>query len=122
MENSPAKMAAAEAKTVSELCRLYLESSDTSVKGTREDQRRIEHHILPAWGSRDVASLNRGDIIEIHMRMGEDSAREANRQLILVRRLLDSARRWGLVDEEWGNPATGISMHPESVRDAWSPW
>ena len=122
MANSPAEMAATEAKTISELCRLYMERSDINGKGAREDRRRIERHVLPAWGSRTVASLGRGDIVEHHESMGKVSAREANRLLILVQRLLDAARRWGLVDEGWENPATGIPMHPESVRDPWSPW
>ena len=121
-EPSPASMAATESKSVSELCRLYVERSGADGKRTNDDSRRIDRYILPQWGGRPVTSLKAADIAEHHGKIGEHSPHEANRQLILIQRLLDAARQWGFVDKGWPNPAAGIPIHPESVRDAWSPW
>lgn len=110
----------ASAKTVAELCRTYLVRYAVHKRSAGEDKRRIEQHVLPLWGSRKVEALRRSEIADAHHKVGEDRPYEANRRLALLRRMLNLARQWGVVDEGWPNPAVGIPMHPEVSRDRWA--
>jgi integrase len=114
-----ARQSAAGAKTVGELCRVYLERYAIHKRTAGEDKRRIEQHILPRWANRKVESLKRAEIAEAHHKVGQDWPYEANRRLSLVRGMFNLARQWGFVDEGWPNPASGIPMHPEQSRDRW---
>jgi len=113
------RKAAAGAKTVAELCRVYLERHASQKKSIRADRRRVEQHILPLWRTRKIEALKRSEIAEAHHKVGQDRPYEANRRLALIRRILNLARHWGFVDEGWPNPASGIPMHPEQSRDRW---
>ncbi len=113
------RKAAAGAKTVAELCQVYLERYAVHKRSLQEDRRRIEQHILPLWGTRKVEALKRSEIADAHHKVGQDRPYEANRRLALIRRMLNLARHWGFVDEGWPNPASGIPMHPEQSRDRW---
>ena len=113
------RKAAAGAKTVAELCQVYLERYAVHKRSLQEDRRRIEQHILRLWGTRKVEALKRSEIADAHHKVGQDRPYEANRRLALIRRMLNLARHWGFVDEGWPNPASGIPMHPEQSRDRW---
>lgn len=111
--------AARKAKTIAELCQEYLERAAVHKKSLRDDRRRIDWHILPKWGSRKIKSLKRGEIADLHRKVGQRTPYEANRLLVLIRRMLNLARLWGFVDEGWPNPASGIPMYAEKSRDRW---
>jgi len=113
------RQAAASARTVRDLCRVYMERYGTLKRSARDDQRRIEQHVLPRWANRKVEGLKRSEIAEAHHKVGQNYPYEANRRLALLRRMLNLARQWGLVEERWPNPAAGIPMHPEQSRERW---
>ena len=110
---------ATNAKTVAELCQLYMERHAINLRTASEEKRRIEQHILPRWGNVKVQALKRSEIANAHHSVGKDRPYEANRRLALLRRILNRARQWGVVEESLPNPATGIPMHPEKSRDRW---
>ena len=113
------RIAAGKAQTIAELCRVYMDRYGNRKKSGPDDQRRINQHILPRWGSRKIVGLKRADIAEAHHKIGQEFPYEANRRLALLRRMLNLARQWGFVDERWPNPATAIPMHPEVSRERW---
>lgn len=54
------------AKTVQELIDKYV--ADLSSRGVRTAgniEKLLKRHIVPAWGHRDVVSINRGDLVEL---------------------------------------------------------
>lgn len=113
------RRAAAGARTMRGLCRVYMERYGNRKRSARDDQRHIEQHILPRWANHKVEGLKRAEIAEAHHKVGQEHPYEANRRLALLRRMLNLARHWGFVDEGWPNPAAGIPMHPEQSRDRW---
>ena len=49
--------------TVQELGQEYLDKhAKPNKKSWREDQRILEHDVLPAWGARNVTAITRGDV------------------------------------------------------------
>ncbi len=52
------RIAAGKAQTISELCRVYMDRYGNRKKSGPGDQRRIDQHILPRWGSRRVRALD----------------------------------------------------------------
>lgn len=113
------RRAASKARTIFELCGEYMERYAQQKKSREADERRIRQHIVPRWGARKIEALKRSEIAEAHHKVGQTHPYEANRRLALLRRMLNLARQWGLVDEGWPNPAIGIPMHREQSRDRW---
>lgn len=114
------RRAASKAQTVSELCGVYMQRYARDKKTGDADERRIQQHIIRRWGARKIVALKRSEIAEAHHKVGLTHPYEANRRLALIRRMLNLARQWGLVDEGWPNPAVGIPMHREQSRDRWA--
>jgi integrase len=83
------------------------------------DQRRINHHILPAWAGLKAASIKRADVAALHSKIGKRTPYEANRTLALLSKIFELARRWGFVHEEHTNPARDIDRFREQKRDRW---
>jgi integrase len=108
-----------QAQTIAELSDLYLSRYAVRKKSAEADERRIRQWLKPKWGSRQAKSLRRDEIAAEHAELGESIEYEANRRLALLRRMLNLAKQWGVVEESWPNPATGIPMHPERSRDRW---
>jgi integrase len=109
----------ARAKTIGELCTLYLERHAPRKKSAVDDQRRIKNYILPNWKSHSIKAITRAEIADFHHELGLRAPYEANRVLALLRKMLNLARQWGLVEEGWPNPVSGIQHHPEKSRDRW---
>jgi hypothetical protein len=58
-------------ETVAELCAAYLEKHAKRRKKTwREDERRINQHVLPTLGKFKVKSVKRLDISNLHAKLG----------------------------------------------------
>lgn len=109
-------------ETVRDLCLAYLERyAKPHKKSWREDERRINHRILPAWGSFQAKAIKRADVATLHARIGtkEGKPYEANRVRELVAKMFELARDWGFVPEEQRNPAQGIDDYKEQKRDRW---
>ncbi|MBI3247307.1 MAG: site-specific integrase [Deltaproteobacteria bacterium] len=113
------KRKAAQGETMKALCEAYLERHASRKRSTRDDQRRITQHLVPAWGQRKVDSIARADVAALHSRIGERHPYEANRTVALLGKMFELARRWGFLPETAANPARGIDKFQEKKRDRW---
>jgi integrase len=75
----------------------------------------LENVILPAVGTKKVASIERRDIESMHLRLS-DRPYQANRVLALISKMLNLAIEWGWRRD---NPAKGIQRYREEKRDRW---
>lgn len=109
------------AKTVKELCEQYMEDHAKAKKRSwRDDQGRVNNHILPAWGKRKAHSIKRADMAAMHIKMGKDGhPYGANRTLRLISKMYKLAEQWGYVPEGFPNPARNIELFEEQERERW---
>ena len=90
----------------SDMAALYLERwARPHRQSWREDERRIETYIIPAFGSRYLKDLKRAHVTVLHAEIGKLAPVEANRVRELVRAIWNKAQDWGLVAEGATNPA-----------------
>ncbi|NKE70305.1 tyrosine-type recombinase/integrase [Candidatus Manganitrophus noduliformans] len=115
------KRRAVKGETVGDLCAAYMERHAKERKRTwRQDERRIDKRILPAWRSLKVTAIRRADVAALHTKIGrEGGPYEANRALALISRMFGLASRWGFLPEGAPNPAAGIDKFKEAKRDRW---
>lgn len=115
------KQVKAKGKTVRDLCLEYIERHAKPKKRSwKDDQGRINNHILPEWGSRKADSIKRSDMAILHSRLGgEGHTYGANRLLRLISKMYDLARQWGYIPEDYINPARDIQLFKEHKRDRW---
>ncbi len=106
-------------ETIRDLCAAYLERHASRKRSARDDRRRIEQRILPAWGSRKVASVTRADVAALHREIGKSAPYEANRTLALISKMWGCAEVWGIIEEGQANPAKRIDRFREEKRDRW---
>lgn len=108
--------------TVRDLGRAYLDRyAKIEKRSWKEDERRLEKHIYPAFGSRNIGEVRRSDVAELHQKIGERGHYEANRTLALLSVLFAKAEAWGFVPEGSPNPAKlpKGSKFKERKRDRW---
>lgn len=106
--------------TIKKLCHEYIERYGKANKKTwEEDQRRINRHIIPAWGNIKVRSIKRSDVASLHHAIGKTAPYEANRILALLSKIFELAQRWGFLPENSINPARKIDKFKERKRDRW---
>ena len=102
------------AETMADLCRDYIERYAKAHKKTwKEDQRRIDAHILPAWKNNKVKEISRNMVAQLHRKIGKQGKYEANRVLALLSKLFNLAIDWGYLEENHGNPAMRIKKFLE---------
>jgi integrase len=78
-------------------------------------EARMRHHVLPYWKGRDIASINRPDVITIMDRIADSGAATMARRVhALIHRLFVWAINRGIVEK---NPAAGIERGKEVRRD-----
>ena len=107
-------------ESVKELSELYIERHAKKHKKTwREDERRLNKHVIPALGSRKIRDVARADIAKLHGRIGDTAPYEANRILALLAVMFSKAQEWGLLDEGVPNPAARVQPFKERSRDRW---
>lgn len=104
--------------TVKDLCAVYLDRHAANKKSGREYKRRIEQHIIPAWGKLKATAIRRADVTALHSKIGKNNGHyEANRVLALVSSMFSKAEIWGILEEGASNPARGVEKFPEVKRD-----
>nr|WP_277925639.1 site-specific integrase [Sphingomonas sp. JXJ CY 53] len=106
------------ALTVRDLCTRYMsEHAETRKKDSsiRNDRRLIDAHIIPALGSKKVASVTRADIAGLHHAL-RATPYEANRMLAMASKMFGLAERWGLRPDH-SNPAKNIDRYREHKRE-----
>lgn len=107
-----------DAVTVQTFSDTYIEQHAKRRKKTwREDRRRLDSYIIPAFGKYKIASVSRADVARLHNKLGESKPYEANRVLALVSTLFAQAQAWGYVPESSPNPTRFVKLFPEKSRD-----
>lgn len=84
-------------------------------KTWREDELRLQRHILPAWGKRKLTDVTRADVRRLHASIA--AKYEANRVLALVSIMYRAAIHLGYLEDDYPNPAQGVSLNEEPSRD-----
>lgn len=115
------KKKATQGATMKKLCADYLERHAKPHKKSWEaDDRRINRHVLPAMGIRQVIAITRADVASLHHELGKKATRhEANRVLALLGKMFECAIAWGFLPDNAANPARKIKKYPERRRDRW---
>lgn len=108
-----------QGETMRDLCGAYMARHGNAKKSGAADQRRINQHVLPAWGGLKAKAIKRADVAALHSKIGERAPYEANRTLALLSKMFELARRWGFVPEDQVNPARDIDRFKEEKRDRW---
>ena len=103
-----------------DFCVAYMERYAKQHKKTwLEDQRRIDKHLLPAFGTTRLEAIARSDIAKMHGLLGQHYPYAANRCIEQLSKMFELARLWGHVPETHQNPAKGIRAFKEEKRDRW---
>ncbi|MGZ8094992.1 MAG: tyrosine-type recombinase/integrase [Methylosarcina sp.] len=104
--------------TVKDLCAAYIDRHAVNKKSGTEYKRRIDQHIIPAWGKLKASAIRRADVTALHSKIGKNNGHyEANRVLALVSSMFSKAEIWGILEEGAPNPARGVEKFPEVKRD-----
>lgn len=104
--------------TVKDLCEAYIARHAINKKSGGEYKRRIDQHIVPAWGKLKAAAIRRADVTALHAKIGKNNGQyEANRVLALVSSVFSKAEIWGILEEGAPNPARGVEKFTEHPRD-----
>lgn len=104
--------------TVKDLCTAYIERHAVNKKSGAEYKRRIDQHIIPAWGKLKASAIRRADVTALHGKIGKNNGHyEANRVLALVSSMFGKAEIWGILEEGAPNPARGVEKFQEVKRD-----
>lgn len=133
VDPAAARDANRNAKTVADLCDLYMENHAKLHKKPRSwksDESNIRNHVRPLIGHLNAKSITRNDIekfkrdvangktarnkktkprVRLRVKGGQGTA---NRCLALLSKMFNLAEEWGLRDE-FTNPVRGIQKFPE---------
>ena len=109
--------AAAVAPTVRDLASRYLaeHASKKAASTQREAEMLLRRFLIPALGSRKVASVTWEDLEALHRRMAQ-TPYQANHLLSLASKAWSLAARWGWFPRDQPNPAREHDRFPEQPR------
>jgi integrase len=106
--------------TFKELAGKYLDHAKVhNAPSWKNFEWNINKHLLPAWETRKLTAIKKGDMSALHSRIGSTHPYAANRVLALIGRMFSLAALWGYVPEDHPNPARGIQKFKEQGRDRW---
>lgn len=89
----------------------YLPHAIMHKKTWQEDVYKIDSRINPALGNLRLSSITARDLSTFHAKEKErTSATTANHYLVLIKRMLNLAVKWGLLEK---NPAAGLDRFKE---------
>jgi len=101
--------------TLETLIALYRERHLPRKKSSKNDEIQINAY-LNTWKNRKLSAIRRKDIVDLHLKTGENHGQyAANRLISLLRKMFNLAKIWGIYEGE--NPASGIEMFPEKKRE-----
>ena len=118
------------ADTVKGLAELYIEKhAKPNKRSWQNDQRMLNHDVIPAWGSRKAKSIRRRDVIDLLDKIVARGAPVgANRTYEVIRRMFSFAIERDIVD---AHPCVGIKspgeekqrervLTEDEIRKVWS--
>lgn len=104
-------------KTVAALCDAYLSLHASKKRSGDTDERLIRLFVRPAWAKLRVDTLTRAQVAMLHAQVSMKTPGQANRLLAVIKTMLNKAKIWGFVPENYGNPALGVQMNHEESRE-----
>ncbi len=116
------KQRAAHGATIKMLCADYLARYAKPFKKSWEaDERRLNRHIIPVWGTRQVIAITRADVAALHrdIAIKKKAPYEANRVLAVLGKMFECAIIWSYLPNNAANPARKIKKYRERKRDRW---
>ncbi len=109
-----------ERMTFRALAELYVEDHakpEKSPTAAKEDERKLRKVLIPLWGERPAAEIDRLDVIKVRNRMkAKIGHHTANRYVALLGKMFSLAVEWGIRPD---NPASRIKPFDEEPRDRW---
>ena len=114
----PVPAAPAPVLTVADLAERYMEAHvamncNAHTQGIYRGS--LDNHILPALGSKPVASVGRSDAEALHFGL-RGTPRAANRALMVLSKMFSLAENWGLAPAG-GNPCRFVLRYKEGKRE-----
>lgn len=89
----------------------YLPHATMHKKTFKEDEYKLDGRILPIMGNLRLSSITVRDVTALHAKVKEGTtATTANHYLMLLKRMLNLAVKWGLLEK---NPAAGLNKFKE---------
>lgn len=89
----------------------YIPHATMHKKTWKEDVYKLDRRIIPVLGNLRLSSITIRDITTFHAKEKErNSATTANHYLVLIKRMLNLAVKWGLLEK---NPAAGLDKFKE---------
>jgi len=115
------------------------EAKRVAPRTLEENQRRLDLHLIPALGREKLTAITKADVVRLHQRLGERrpltrrppaegaEARayprkmtggpvNANKCLMLLKAMFNTAERWGLTPEG-SNPCRHVQPFKEKPRE-----
>lgn len=106
--------------TFAQLAHDYLERYAKQRKKTwRQDQSRINKHLLPKFGSLPALSITHNDLAKFHSKIGKTRPYEANRLIELLSIMFKKGMVWGMLPDDFKNPTQNIEAFRELKRERW---
>lgn len=118
-----------KAPTFGDLAKIYLDDHASKKRSAKDDRRRITKRLLPKWSARKLDAITHHDVQNLHRTIGAEILHrtngnrpkhyEANRTLALVRVMFNKAIAWGMLSNQYRNPAIGVTPFEEFERERW---
>ena len=109
-----------KAATFEQLCNEYMERyAKPFKKSWNTDQSRINLYLIPKFGKVIASSIVHNDVAAFHTEVGKERKPTANRLVKLISVIYTKCMSWGMLPENYKNPAKGITFFPELSRDRW---
>lgn len=83
------------------------------------DQTRLNKYILPAFGAMKLTELSRAKVAAIHQDIGMKYPYQANRVREQLSSMIEVAKTWEFLPDNYANPARGIKDFDELHRKRW---
>ena len=119
IDPNDAKKKTAMGTTIADLATLYLEYSKKTKKSWKNDEYKMNKHVIPSLGNRKIDTIQQKDIQALHSDIGKDAPYEANRVRSLISAMFSYAQKIGMVDGQYSNPCTHVEKFKEQSRDRW---
>ena len=115
--NSMPKPQVTANKSVAALCEMYLTLHASKKKSGESDRQLLERFILQSWAKLKAESVTRSQVAMLHAQVSKKTPTQANRMLAIIKTMWNKARIWGIVPENYPNPAYGVQMNKETARE-----
>ena len=113
----PTSTAPNQTQTLKDFTAIYLrDHAKPFKKSWKEDERRINKHVVPELGSMLLIDTRRSDLVRLHQKIGKKAPYEANQILALIGSIFAKAEEWGYVPEGHPNPSRGVQKSSGSSR------